>query len=178
MINVEIKARSSQEQQDAGIDWLNGFAMGPDGTTMTFKGIDHQIDTYFNVPSGRLKLREGNIENCLIQYDRPNQSGPKVSKYNLIYVREGDIKDALTKALGILAVVDKTRRIYYLDNIKIHFDEVVGLGRFIEIEARDELENIGQSRLTEQTSQLMAVFNIGYSDLVTDSYSDMALRRV
>ena len=31
-----------------------------------FKGIDHQIDTYFNVNDGRLKLREGNIENHLI----------------------------------------------------------------------------------------------------------------
>ena len=30
-----------------------------------FKGIDHQIDTYFKVSSGRLKLREGNIENYL-----------------------------------------------------------------------------------------------------------------
>jgi len=32
------------------------------------KGTDHQIDTYFNVKEGRLKLREGNIENNLIFY--------------------------------------------------------------------------------------------------------------
>jgi adenylate cyclase, class 2 len=32
-----------------------------------YKGQDHQIDTYFNVPSGRLKLREGTIENALTQ---------------------------------------------------------------------------------------------------------------
>ena len=35
-----------------------------------FKRLDHQIDTYFNVSKGRLKLREGNIENSLINYDR------------------------------------------------------------------------------------------------------------
>ena len=32
-----------------------------------YKGLDHQIDTYFNVNIGRLKLREGSIENNLIQ---------------------------------------------------------------------------------------------------------------
>ncbi len=26
-----------------------------------FQGLDHQIDTYFNVSKGRLKLREGKI---------------------------------------------------------------------------------------------------------------------
>jgi len=40
-----------------------------------FQGLDHQIDTYFNVQKGRLKLREGNIENSLINYDRKNVSG-------------------------------------------------------------------------------------------------------
>ncbi len=45
----------------------------------TFKGFDHQIDTYFNANKGRLKLREGNIENSLINYDRQNISGSKLS---------------------------------------------------------------------------------------------------
>ena len=35
-----------------------------------FVGIDHQVDTYFKVSSGRLKLREGKIENHLIYYER------------------------------------------------------------------------------------------------------------
>lgn len=45
-----------------------------------FQGLDHQIDTYFNVQKGRLKLREGNIENSLINYDRENVSGSKKSQ--------------------------------------------------------------------------------------------------
>ncbi len=48
-----------------------------------YKGIDHQVDTYFGVPKGRLKLREGNIENTLIHYHRPNQEGPKTSAVSL-----------------------------------------------------------------------------------------------
>ena len=65
-INIEIKARSNN--QDRIRDILKS-------KNADFKGIDHQIDTYFNVPKGRLKLREGNIENNLIFYERKNQAG-------------------------------------------------------------------------------------------------------
>ncbi len=34
--------------------------------TPEFIGEDNQTDTYFNMQTGRLKLREGNIENFLI----------------------------------------------------------------------------------------------------------------
>ena len=47
-----------------------------------FQGLDHQIDTYFNLQYGRLKLREGNIENSLINYDRENISGSKIKHLN------------------------------------------------------------------------------------------------
>lgn len=177
MINVEIKARATREQQDAGIEWLHGFAMGPDGSSMTFKGEDRQTDTYFKVPVGRLKLREGNIENCLIQYDRPDQAGPKISKYKLVYFQKNaPIKAALTDSIGVLVVVAKKRQIYYLGNIKIHFDEVADLGYFIEIEARDEEESMGIDHLTEQTNQMIRVFGIQPEDLISESYSDMLLK--
>ena len=54
-----------------------------------FIGEDHQVDTYFNVPDGRLKLREGNIENALIRYHRENTSGIKVSNV-LLYQHRPD----------------------------------------------------------------------------------------
>lgn len=56
-INIEIKARSTH--QDEIRETLKSLHAD-------FRGVDQQIDTYFNVSSGRLKLREGNIENYLI----------------------------------------------------------------------------------------------------------------
>ena len=69
-INIEIKARTSNPDKIRALLLANNAE---------FKGIDEQTDTYFNVPAGRLKLRQGNIENALIYYTRINQAGPKQS---------------------------------------------------------------------------------------------------
>ncbi len=54
-----------------------------------FKGTDLQEDTYFNVPEGRLKLREGSIENALIHYNRNNIAHAKPSDV-LLYQHQPD----------------------------------------------------------------------------------------
>jgi len=64
-----------------------------------FKGTDEQTDTYFNVNAGRLKLREGNIENNLIFYNRANQAGPKSSHFNLVKIEDAKgLKEALERS--------------------------------------------------------------------------------
>ena len=73
-VNIEIKAKSNN--QDAIREILKS-------KNADFKGIDHQIDTYFKVSNGRLKLREGKIENHLIHYQRENKEGPKQSDVTL-----------------------------------------------------------------------------------------------
>ena len=92
-------------------------------------GEDHQVDTYFNVPNGRLKLREGNIEHALIFYERSNSATAKQSNV-ILYQHKPDtaLKVILEKSLGIKTVVDKKRKIYFIDNVKFHFDVVEGLG--------------------------------------------------
>lgn len=141
-----------------------------------FKGIDHQIDTYFKIGSGRLKLREGNIENFLIFYERENKAGPKKSKIILFKSEpRSPLKEILKKALGILTIVDKKREIYFIDNVKFHLDRVKGLGSFIEIEAIDRNGSIGKKKLLEQCQFYLKLFNIKKKDLIPDSYSDLLL---
>ena len=67
-----------------------------------FVGEDNQTDTYFNVAKGRLKLREGNIENSLIFYERQNIAGTKRSDV-LLYPHKQDnaLKDILIKLHGV-----------------------------------------------------------------------------
>jgi adenylate cyclase, class 2 len=152
-----------------------------------FIGEDHQVDTYFNVPSlpsqsfggqaGRLKLREGNIENALIHYERENTAGAK-SSHVLLYQHQPDkiLKEILIKTLGIKAVVDKKRKIYFINNVKFHFDTVEGLGTFIEVEAIDKDGSIGKEKLQAQCDEYVALFNITPSDFCALSYSDMVLQ--
>lgn len=139
-----------------------------------FRGVDHQVDTYFNVTNGRLKLREGNIENTLIHYHRNNQAGPKKSKVTLYHPQpDSSVKKILTDSIGIFKIVDKKRVIYFIDNVKFHLDEVKNLGTFVEIEAIDMEGNLGEAFLLRQCEYYMNLFGIEQKDLLEGSYSDM-----
>ena len=143
-----------------------------------FIGVDHQVDTYFNVTDGRLKLREGNIENALIYYERPDTPGAKQADIILYkHNPERSLKDILIKVHGIKAVVDKTRKIYFIGNVKFHFDTVNELGTFIEVEAIDETGNIGFKKLKEQCNRYFFFFGLKESDLVDKSYCDLIFKR-
>lgn len=167
-INIEIKARTIDQEKIR--DTLKS-------NNARYIGIDRQVDTYFNVSSGRLKLREGNIENHLIHYARENKSGPKRSSVLLYkYSPDQNLKEILTVSLGILAVVYKEREIYFIDNVKFHLDNVKGLGTFVEIEAIDKARSIGNEKLLEQCNHYLNLLNISKDDLVEISYSDLMLR--
>lgn len=166
-LNVEIKARCANPARVR--NWLTQAGA-------RYVGEDHQVDTYFDVPHGRLKLRQGTIEYALIQYDRPDQAGPKVSQVRLTQVprEQGPALLAqLTAALGVKVTVDKRRHIYFIGNVKFHIDTVAGLGNFMEIEAIDADESLGETHLRQQCDQYMAELEIVQKDLLTQSYSDM-----
>lgn len=166
-INFEFKARTkdiaSLEQKLLDFD-------------PRFIGEDHQVDTYFNVRQGRLKLREGNIENSLIYYERPDTMGPKQSDVLLYkHASTAMLKEILTRVHGIKAIVDKKRKIYFIDNIKFHFDTVKGLGAFVEVEAIDKTGDLGLEKITEQCNYYARLFEIKQEDYIGISYSDLVL---
>ena len=143
-----------------------------------FIGTDHQADTYFNIGNGRLKLREGNIEHALIYYQRTDTAGAKQSDVTL-YQHKPDalLKEILQKALGIKVIVDKKRKIYFIENVKFHFDKVEGLGEFIEVEAIDFNGSIGIEKLMAQCKYWAAILGISEKDYIAQSYSDLLLAK-
>jgi predicted adenylyl cyclase CyaB len=167
-LNFEFKARTTRLQELE--DCLQTYQP-------SFKGVDHQIDTYFHVPHGRMKLREGAIENALIHYHRHNIAGAKQSDV-LLYEHQPhpSLKEVLSAALGIKVVVDKQRRIYFIDNVKFHFDEVKELGTFVEVEAIDRDGTIGVEKLQEQCRYYSLLFELNEDDYVAESYSDLLLK--
>lgn len=144
-----------------------------------FIGEDVQSDTYYIVPKGRLKLREGNIENALIYYERENLAASKQS--NVILYQHSpsqELKAIFTKVHGIKTVVIKRRRIYFIDNVKFHFDHVENLGEFIEVEAIDKDGSIPVKTLQSQCDEYSRFFNIALQDFLELSYSDMMINKL
>jgi adenylate cyclase class IV len=96
-----------------------------------------QRDTYFAVPRGRLKLREqrpGGAE--LIQYERADEARERESRYRVVPVEDPEaLRGALAGALGVDVTVTKRRRLVLWRTVRIHLDEVEGLGTFVELEA-------------------------------------------
>jgi adenylate cyclase class 2 len=167
--NIEFKARVN----DTSVHETKLQTLTP-----RFAGEDLQKDTYYNVTSGRLKLREGNIENALIWYDRPDEAGAKQANI-LLYKHQPDdsLKAILEKVHGIKVVVEKRRRIYFVENVKFHFDTVNGLGTFIEAEAIDQDGSIGIEKLKAQCDHYINFFGIQPEDHIRVSYSDLLLQQ-
>jgi predicted adenylyl cyclase CyaB len=90
---------------------------------------------------------------------------------------KSSLKEILIKALGILVVVDKKREIYFIDNVKFHIDVVENLGTFVEIEAIDNVGNIGKDKLLQQCQFFLDLFEISQEDLISVSYSDLLLEK-
>lgn len=144
-------------------------------------GIERQRDTYFGCRKGRLKLREidgGAVQ--LIAYERDDRADAKASDYRLVEVATPDAAMALCElleaALGTLVVVEKSREIFLYHNVRIHLDEVAALGTFFEFEAVVG-GAVDDATAHEQVAWLMQQFHIGAADLISESYSDMLLRR-
>src|SRR5687767_10345973 len=166
-LNIEIKAKCANTQ--AIREYLQA-------QKARFLGVDEQTDTYFNTINGRLKLREGNIENNLIYYERANLPGPKSSHFQLVKVEDAKgLKEALENSLGVKMIVKKRREIYYIENVKFHIDEIPGLGNFIEIEAGNVLADKSKVKLQQQCEYYLNEFGIKEVDLLAESYSDLLI---
>jgi adenylate cyclase class IV len=172
--NIELKARAADlRAADGAARELCGC--GP-------RAVMRQIDTYFVVPSGRLKLRRIEGENAqpsaeLVYYERADEPGPKRCDYQIASVADPvALERTLTAALGARVVVDKRRTLYVWKDVRIHLDIVEGLGRFLEFEAVMP-EGAADAEGRALVNGLMARFSIRDEDLVESSYADLMARK-
>ena len=140
-----------------------------------YGGTLRQTDTYFHVPSGRLKLREEPGKTAaLVYYKRIEGGGARWSNYEIIGVNDAKkMRDALSRALGVKVVVRKTRELYlFRRRARIHLDHIPGLGRFIELEVISD----GDTRKTAEIhDELIKLLQIDRRNSIAVSYSDLVL---
>jgi predicted adenylyl cyclase CyaB len=136
------------------------------------KGTLRQVDTYFKVRSGRLKLREINGRKFeLIYYQRPNAKSTRYSNYIIVELEEPVAAKSLLRSLhGVSVVVRKNRGLFLYKNARIHIDSVERRGTYVEFEV---LVKHGRRQARELMQFLMREFGIDRNKLVGGSYSDM-----
>lgn len=137
------------------------------------------MDTYFRISRGRLKIREGTIENCLVWYDREDMAGPKKCDYHILKYEIGSpdliaLKELLGASLGVLVCVEKIRDIFFVDTVKIHLDTVPQLGKFVEIEAIGS-DTRDQKVLRNQCDFFLNRLDIKENQLIKHSYADLLM---
>jgi homotetrameric cytidine deaminase len=164
--NVEVKARDA----DPGRTLQLALALGASD-----EGVLRQRDTYFGRARGRLKLREQEGRGAeLIAYERPDHEQARTSAYRIAAVADPDaVREALDAALGTRVVVDKRRHLLLHENVRIHLDEVEGLGAFVELEgvAAADSDLTRERELVERLTgelQLGEPIAVSYSDLLLD----------
>ncbi len=139
-----------------------------------YEGVQLQTDTYFHARAGRLKLREIDGEGALlIAYDRPNTPTAKLSAYHLVPVGEAALlRIALTAVLGERGVVRKQREIHHWQNVRIHLDEVEGLGTFVEFEAVLSATD-GETTAHTDLERLRRALGLDDAEELAASYADL-----
>jgi adenylate cyclase, class 2 len=170
--NVESKTRCPD---------LDGVARLASSLGAQYEGQLRQVDTYFDVPRGRLKLREishvapdGRVFASaeLIRYERPVESGARVSAYERTTIDDVEsCKARLAGAHGVRGCVRKHRDLWILDSTRIHLDDVEGLGSFVELETVSEGEPGAEER--REHDRLRRALELDLLTTVDGSYIDL-----
>jgi len=167
MQNIEIKTPAPDpESLRSGLDALGAVAVWTRA----------QRDVFFTVPRGYLKLRcvEGEPGE-LIAYTREAGTEPRPSDYEIVIVPDAEpLESALTRALGVLGVVEKTRRLFQWRHTRIHLDTVAGLGEFLELEA--VAREIPLEAAREEAETVITVLGLDRSAFLERPYLEMLLR--
>jgi homotetrameric cytidine deaminase len=178
MRNVELKARDP----DPARTLERVAALGAED-----RGEFRQRDTYFAGANGRLKLREHEkggsplwdelieYSSELIGYSRPDSTEARTSVYHRVPVADVvPLRDALEAAYGTLVTVAKRRHLFMWEGVRIHIDDVDGLGTFLELEAVAEPDS-DLATEHDKVAHLRAELEIDDANLIATSYADLLL---
>jgi cytidine deaminase len=169
MRNIELKARDPDPARTLD----RALAIGAEDI-----GEIRQRDTYFAGARDRLKLREQETDGPplfdeLIEYSRADSTEARTSTYRRVPVADAaPLREALDSAYGADVTVTKRRRVLLWEGVRIHLDEVDGLGSYLEIEAlADSESDLTEER--EKVERLRHELGIEEADLVAASYADL-----
>ncbi|MFN0012890.1 MAG: class IV adenylate cyclase [Phycisphaerales bacterium] len=147
-----------------------------------------QTDTYYKLADGRLKKRSaadlptagagpaGAVGVALpdeyIFYARENVAKPRLSQFKIYTPSEALERFGRVDPGPAWIVVKKTREVWMFEHVRIHLDEVEGLGNFLEFEAMVSRQN-GIEKCHEMVAKLRADLLPALGEPISTSYSDL-----
>lgn len=144
------------------------------GATLLFDR--EQVDTYYRLPDGRLKRRESpGVPIEWIFYHRPDSVQARRSTFAILSDEQARTRWG-ARSLPEWVCVRKRREAWIADGVRVHIDDVEGLGRFLEIEAPVTGERTSAD-CTRRVQVLRETFApilgepiaVSYCDLVSES---------
>jgi len=196
MRNVEIKAKLPADVLARVLQVIEQWKTVDNVTLPTPRIVEstqylHQVDTFFQVPEGRLKLRQetarGEPEtSTLIAYKRANQQGPKLSVFKLAPVIEPALFiETLSLILPVLGKVEKHRTVHIVYPptptsicTRVHLDTLLpphpdsGV-TFLELEVLlDDEHTVEQGQSV--ASSILEQFGVTQEHLATGAYLDLS----
>jgi len=164
--NIEIKARlHDRARVEQVLRELGARDAGP----------ETQRDTFWQSGRCRLKLRESSRagETTLIAYRRAAGAELRSSHYERSPVADPDgMRRVLDAALERAGEVRKIRHLHWIDNVRVHLDEVDGLGTFIELEAVVDAAH-SEAACKSLATALLDRFGIAPEDRLAAAYVDL-----
>jgi adenylate cyclase class 2 len=132
-----------------------------------------QRDTFFNATNGKLKLREEPTSAALIHYQRDRAGDLELSNYTIVTVADPIAMRAMLEAsLGVIATVRKRRIVLIRNNVRLHLDDVEGLGQFGEVEAILR-EHEAAALYDEEVRGILEALGVPASALIATSYFEL-----
>ena len=140
--------------------------------------VEVQIDRYYELVGGsRLKLRTVPGRPAeLIRYRRPESAAVRASDYEVTPVRDAEARRCLVPKGHPLVTVRKRREILLLDNVRIHLDEVDGLGTFLELEAVVDAAH-DEVSCRRRMAEITAALGLREAEFLRTSYAELLRAR-
>jgi adenylate cyclase, class 2 len=163
--NIEVKVRVS------GLARLRTAALAAGARS---SGIESQTDRYYELDGGRrvkLRVRDGGSAE-LIRYDRPETGGVRASDYEVTPVRDAAAGACLVPKDPPVSVVRKRREVLLIENVRIHLDEVDGLGTFLELEAVVDAAH-DDAACRRQVATVLDALGLATAEPIRASYGEL-----
>ena len=107
----------------------------------------------------------------------PGEPGPRSSSYWRTPAAEpGTLRDLLAAAHGIAGVVAKRRRLYLHRNVRIHLDDVEGLGSFVELESVLAVPGAESPDEAAALAEVVAALGFASREMIAGGYLELLER--